>query len=740
MKKMKKAILTLFGATLMVFLILSMAQATCISRISGYVWKDLNCNGCRNNNEPIMIGVTVQLLNADGTILTTTDTNANGAYKFTGLCTGTYTVAVIPSSGYNASPRTVKLTTGSCTIGGINFGLCSKCTGSIGDFVWHDSNRNGIQDTGELGIGGVTVKLKDSTDTIIIATTNTNTSGYYHFTGLCAGDYKVEVMTPSGFYPTTPCSADQTIPNDSNCSPALVKLPMYNSSNQTIDFGFYKPCKLKVDKKCKVELLPTGDFVCSNAKPLDTLAVVWEGDDDPRYNQPIYVKAWNGSVGSGTPKTFGPISIGAEVEFTRSGSFPNDIYWEICTDSDCNNKIGESTFHLSCSDEDMNGPEDCGNPEGDGKGKTGYLNLWKFEGMAGNGLVLDCTPTPVEPEDNCSFVAPVSPGCNALGKPKSLTFRYTGADCLANTNSQASDKWDCIGNPGVDPVSIDIVKDVSKITVDKNSVNTNDLVTVSAIESDMGSEIQLNVGGQFLKIHTSCSQPLAAGDVFGSLELVKFNDQGAGAEVTYSYEIVNIGATDAKVISVVDSELGNLLDNPLILSPGPGNSYTIEKTVMISETTTNTVKVTGEPGGCIATDSVIVTVPLCTVTQTFYTVEDDKYNVKLTNTGNKVATLDTLILSWPDEAAYKSIKEVKLDGSIYRKDMSNLVVGSGVPIGPLDWTNPDVTKRQLDPGETRTLEIVFSAKWPKANCPSGECFSGTASFNEEGCEVDLSQQ
>jgi hypothetical protein len=40
----------------------------------------------------------------------------------------------------------------------------------------------------------------------------------------------------------------------------------------------------------------------------------------------------------------------------------------------------------------MNGPEDCGKAEGDGKGQSGFINQWVFEGLAGNGKQLDCTP------------------------------------------------------------------------------------------------------------------------------------------------------------------------------------------------------------------------------------------------------------------------------------------------------------------------------------------------------------
>ena len=37
-------------------------------------------------------------------------------------------------------------------------------TASLGDFVFEDSNANGIQDAGEVGIAGVEVKLLADTD------------------------------------------------------------------------------------------------------------------------------------------------------------------------------------------------------------------------------------------------------------------------------------------------------------------------------------------------------------------------------------------------------------------------------------------------------------------------------------------------------------------------------------------------------------------------------------------------
>ena len=134
---------------------------------------------------------------------------------------------------------------------------------------------------------------------------------------------------------------------------------------------------------------PFGPCDCSRAQPINKLLVKWNGATSP-----IYVKAWNGPIGSGTPATFGPIAIGETLTFTRSGTFPNDVYFEIFTSPNLSpaSKLGASTFHLSCSDCDMNGPEDCGKAAGDGKARAGFINDWIFAGMAGNGKVLGCPP------------------------------------------------------------------------------------------------------------------------------------------------------------------------------------------------------------------------------------------------------------------------------------------------------------------------------------------------------------
>ncbi len=97
--------------------------------------------------------------------------------------------------------------------------------------------------------------------------------------------------------------------------------------------------------------------------------------------------------------TFNNVMPGDEVTVTGlAGVSGNDTYWEVFLAGTMTPvKSGISKFHISCSDVDMNGVEDCGKNEGDGKQKSGevgdptLVNDWLFEGMVGASSTLDCT-------------------------------------------------------------------------------------------------------------------------------------------------------------------------------------------------------------------------------------------------------------------------------------------------------------------------------------------------------------
>jgi hypothetical protein len=88
--------------------------------------------------------------------------------------------------------------------------------GLIGDRVWLDLDRNGLQDEGEPGMAGIVVALEDC-DGNTIASTSTTAAGSYLFSGVPPGTYRVHFVRPIGYAFTSPLAgADPAIDSDAN--------------------------------------------------------------------------------------------------------------------------------------------------------------------------------------------------------------------------------------------------------------------------------------------------------------------------------------------------------------------------------------------------------------------------------------------------------------------------------------------------------------------------------------------
>ena len=205
--------------------------------IGDRVWNDANGNAVQDSTETGINGVTVQLLSGS-TVIATTTTSGNGNYTFSNLVAGTYTVKVAQPAGTTqtydldgistANQATVSLTASRTDV---DFGYRTIGTLSIGDRVWKDANANGLQDSGETGISGVTVQLLSGST--VIATTTTNSSGNYTFGSLVAGTYTVKIVTstlPVNFTPT------YDLDGISSANQATVNL---TASRTDVDFGYH---------------------------------------------------------------------------------------------------------------------------------------------------------------------------------------------------------------------------------------------------------------------------------------------------------------------------------------------------------------------------------------------------------------------------------------------------------------------------------------------------------------------
>ena len=134
----------------------------------------------------------------------------------------------------------------------------------IGNLVWNDVDNDGIKDTGESGINGVTLQLflggEDPTIADPAATTTTADGGLYSFVNLSPGQYLIYIPTPPASFPLSSSvtdTADNSQDNDDNgiqtAQGQAVRSPLIalvagfesitdgdtdNNSDNTIDFGF----------------------------------------------------------------------------------------------------------------------------------------------------------------------------------------------------------------------------------------------------------------------------------------------------------------------------------------------------------------------------------------------------------------------------------------------------------------------------------------------------------------------
>ena len=124
----------------------------------------------------------------------------------------------------------------------IDFGNQDPQAGSIGDFVWHDLDADGVQDPGEPGLGEVTVNLLDATSLNPLASVTTGPSGAYSFGGLNAGAYVVEFVAPQGFlFSPTNATVDASDSDADGITgrTELIQLPA-STSVDTLDAGLFQ--------------------------------------------------------------------------------------------------------------------------------------------------------------------------------------------------------------------------------------------------------------------------------------------------------------------------------------------------------------------------------------------------------------------------------------------------------------------------------------------------------------------
>ena len=194
-----------------------------IASISGIKFGDLDGDGSKDNSETGLSGWTINL-KKDGTIIGTKTTGTDGAYSFTGITPGSYTIEETVKAGWSqtypagnvytvvvsdAGLVTVTKADQKTTVASTAVDFGNVPIASISGIKSGDLDGDGSKDNSETGLSGWTINLKK--DGTIIGTKTTGTDGAYSFTGITPGSYTIEETVKAGWSQTYPAGNVYTV-------------------------------------------------------------------------------------------------------------------------------------------------------------------------------------------------------------------------------------------------------------------------------------------------------------------------------------------------------------------------------------------------------------------------------------------------------------------------------------------------------------------------------------------------
>jgi hypothetical protein len=147
---------------------------------------------------------------------------------------------------------------------------------TLGDYVWQDDNRNGLQDPLEPGVARVEVALYREDDTLVDSTL-TNAQGLYHFEGLPSGRYYLSfTVLQAGFTPRDEGIDDEA---DSDVNPLTGRTDVFDFSKTdlTRDVGLILLVATETPQPPQPPLEPTPTPVVppEGGKYRMTITFVW---------------------------------------------------------------------------------------------------------------------------------------------------------------------------------------------------------------------------------------------------------------------------------------------------------------------------------------------------------------------------------------------------------------------------------------------------------------------------------
>ncbi len=233
-------------------------------QVKAYVWDDQDGDGKQDAAEPAVEGVEVKLLESDGALLATGQTDASGIVTFTDVPAdrpvklqfiektdhrftlkdqGSNNNIDSDASRTNGMTATFQASKGNQTTESWDAGLWSP--GQVEAYVWDDRDGDGKQDAGEPGIKGVSVHLLES-DGTLVQTGTTGDGGLVNFDNVPANrPFKLQFFTLAGFeFTLKDRGSNNNIDSDASRSNGMTATFQASTGNQTFrswDAGLWSP-------------------------------------------------------------------------------------------------------------------------------------------------------------------------------------------------------------------------------------------------------------------------------------------------------------------------------------------------------------------------------------------------------------------------------------------------------------------------------------------------------------------
>jgi uncharacterized repeat protein (TIGR01451 family) len=326
---------------------------------------------------------------------------------------------------------------------------------AIGNFVWNDTNKNGIQDNNEVGIQGVLITLQKPNDSFVASLTS-DTTGFYKFDNLAPGDYVVLFDKPSGHIATNVNQG--TVTTDSDANPMTGKTGIINLTNgeynDSVDAGFYADdvCHDIVTISATVSDICVGDTTYLRATTSNISAISWYYSSVG--GSPIFV------TNSGVNQMISPTTT--TTYYAQLASTP----------SNCPNPRVPVVVVVNARPSTPS----CGSPIEVCQGEFLNLNNYIYNAITTPGGVFEWH---ISASSNSALV----PNPTAVGPGKYYLFEKSGAGCYSNPAIATVVEKPC-----------DKFIDLSLIKVaDNRNVNLNDIITYTITIANAGPDIATNI-------------------------------------------------------------------------------------------------------------------------------------------------------------------------------------------------------------------------------------------------------